>query len=494
MFQCMKKLEGKELYRRLQEAKNAKRLHSAAIQQNKDLKEIVKAQAKTIETQAMQIEMLQHLVEALQLQNEEFKRIIFGKKKKKKSEDSDDDSENNDGGSGGGHPRKDREKSSYQRAIPGVITKTTNYEIDCCGRCKTKLVNKRTVEKYIEDMVLPDEKENPLKIVEKKLIETGWCPKCRKQRSLEAIGGAKVQLGPNIRAMVAYLTVVQRQTYSQITNYFKDLIQINISDGEIAEILRQQAVRAGPEYSKIERRIAMQKGVHADETPWKTLKNAGGNYAWVKTGTETMDTIFLLGKSRGIGHARKIILAENSGQVGISDDYGAYDNVFEEHELCWSHPHRKLRDLKDSNVFAGESKSRCKETFEAFKKLYNDIKKLLDEKIPFEEKRKRKPEFMKRFASLAQPKKDDPKHLQRIKKTLLEKIQNYFVCMEIEGIPMDNNKAERGLRPLVIKRKISFGSKTAKGAENLGILFSVLMSLWWKRPANFFSDYADLLA
>jgi hypothetical protein len=80
----MKKLEGKELYRRLQEAKNAKRLHTAAIQQNNDLREIVKAQAKTIEAQSMQIEMLQHLVESLQLQNEEFKRIIFGKKKKKK--------------------------------------------------------------------------------------------------------------------------------------------------------------------------------------------------------------------------------------------------------------------------------------------------------------------------------------------------------------------------------------------------------------------------
>jgi hypothetical protein len=32
----------------------------------------------------------------------------------------------------------------------------------------------------------------------------------------------------------------------------------------------------------IEKRIAMQKGVHADETPWKTSKNAEGNYAWMK--------------------------------------------------------------------------------------------------------------------------------------------------------------------------------------------------------------------
>jgi len=490
----MKKLEGKELYRRLQEAKNAKRLHAAAVQQNVTLKKLVEEQEKMIALQAKQIDSLEELVESQKLLLEEFKRIIFGRKKKKKIQDQDDDGENSDGNSEGGKPGKEREKSSYQRPIPANVTKTGTHEIDCCGTCKTKLINKRPVEKYIEDMVLPDEKENPLKTVEKRLIETGWCPKCRKQRSPETIGGAKVQIGPNVRAMVAYLTVVQRQTYSQITNYFKDLIQINISDGEIAEILRQQAVRAGPEYARMEKRIAMQKGVHSDETPWKTLKNADGNYAWIKTGTETMDAIFSLGKSRGIGNARKIISAENPGQAGISDDYGAYDSVFKEHELCWSHPHRKLRDLADSDVFAGESKSRCKETFDEFKKLYADIRDLLNEKIPFEEKRKRKPEFMRRFIRLAQPKDSDPKHLQKIKKTLLEKINNYFVCVAIEGIPMDNNKAERGLRPLVIKRKISFGSKTGKGAENLGILFSVVMSLWWKRPANFFSAYADLLA
>ena len=101
---------------------------------------------------------------------------------------------------------------------------------------------------------------------------------------------------------------------------------------------------------------------------------------------------------------------------------------------------------------------------------------------------------MKRFVDLVQPKKFDPEKLKTIKKTLLEKKENYFVWLKKEGIPLDNNKAERALRSLVIRRKISFGSKTARGAENLGILFSVVMSLWWKRPANFFSAYANLLA
>jgi len=204
-----------------------------------------------------------------------------------------------------------------------------------------------------------------------------------------------------------------------------------------------------------------------------------------------MDTIFSLGKSRGVANARKVISDENPSQVGISDDYGAYENVFQKHQLCWAHPHRKLRDLADSKALNGNAA--YKESFEAFRKLYSDIQNLLNRGMPFEKKQQRKLGLMKRFNTIAQAKDGDPQALAGIKKTLLKKKQKYFVCLEVEGISMDNNKAERGLRPLVIKRKISFGSKTDKGAKNLGILFSVVMSLWWKRPPNFFSAYANLL-
>lgn len=490
----MKKLEGKELYRRLQEAKNAKRLHASAMQKIADLKRQLSYYEKLTASQSKQMEIMQEIIQQQGLQIEEFRRIIFGKKKKKKDDDD------FDGGSSGvaekpaKYEKKPRDKSSYQRPIPEDVTETNSYPIDQCQTCQTHLVDKKTVERFLEDIVLPDEKRNPWKKIEKKLIETGWCPKCHKTRSIESISGAVVQLGPNIRAMVVYLTVVQRQTYSQITNFFRDVAQIAVSDGEIARILAEQAVRAGPERGRIEQRISGQKGVHSDETTWKTLNGAEGDYAWAKTGTETFDTIYSLGKSRGKGNAGKVITTLNPDQAGISDDYAAYDNVFAWHELCWSHPLRKLRDLSESMVIFGKPKINCMETFLKFQKLYADAEKLSKESISFAEKKKQKPELMRRFVSLAQPKKFDPKKLQTIKKTLISKRENYFVWLEKEGIPLDNNKAERVLRTLVIKRKISFGSKTAKGAENLGILFSVVMSLWWKRPSNFFSAYADLLA
>ena len=107
----MKKLEGKELYRRLQEAKNAKKLHAAAVQRNAELQKKLDDAMNLIGMMAKRMESMEMVIESQAIQLEEYKRIIFGKKKKK-DKDRDDD-ENDDGGSGGGKPRKEREKSSY---------------------------------------------------------------------------------------------------------------------------------------------------------------------------------------------------------------------------------------------------------------------------------------------------------------------------------------------------------------------------------------------
>lgn len=56
-----------------------------------------------------------------------------------------------------------------------------------------------------------------------------------------------------------------------------------------------------------------------------------------------------------------------------------------------------------------------------------------------------------------------------------------------------NNKAERKLRPLVIKRKNCFGTKTEKGNKMLEINYSVLMSLWWNDRNNFFVKFNQLM-
>jgi transposase len=63
-------------------------------------------------------------------------------------------------------------------------------------------------------------------------------------------------------------------------------------------------------------------------------------------------------------------------------------------------------------------------------------------------------------------------------------------------IPADNNRAERELRPLVIARKISFGSQSEAGARTRETLMTVLHTLRKRVPAvaTAFQSALDQLA
>ncbi|MBU1719306.1 MAG: transposase, partial [Bacteroidetes bacterium] len=90
--------------------------------------------------------------------------------------------------------------------------------------------------------------------------------------------------------------------------------------------------------------------------------------------------------------------------------------------------------------------------------------------------------------------KNDPEKLKCILKSLAERKEKYFTFLRIKGIPLDNNKAERSLRRVVLKRKKSFGSRSQKGANVLSILYSVVFSIFWNNPpAEFLHNYQEAL-
>ena len=64
------------------------------------------------------------------------------------------------------------------------------------------------------------------------------------------------------------------------------------------------------------------------------------------------------------------------------------------------------------------------------------------------------------------------------------------------AIPADNNLAERQLRPLVVARKVSFGSQSDRGAATRETLMTVLHTLRKRTadPAAAFRSFLDRLA
>jgi len=477
------RISTKEVFRLRKLLAQSSRENTLLVQQNKLLKESDKRYNLIIKKKDKTIEKLTSQIEKLILQVEELRKIVFKPKKKKLEKTKSEHLSKQ---------KKKRPKDSYQRIVPkgSEITKEINHSIDICPDCNTKLTNKKTIVFYIEDIELPTDKENTLKTVEKHIVEKGYCSKCGKYHSAIRVPSTKVVIGKNARMYITYLAILLRSSYGQILKLFKDTYNFKLSEGEVSNILNSEAQSLRPEFERLKKGIRNQTGIHMDETSYKVHTGELGNHAWIMTGTDNEDVVFDIGKSRGRGVAKK--LQGNKKLIGISDDYNAYHKLFKAHQLCWAHPHRKLRDLASSDKLEDKTKEHCKSVYLEFKKLYNDLQEILDEDISVKKMKKLEAGLKKRLVKLSQADKKDPDKLERIKKGLLRNQDKYFVCLHYKGIPLDNNKAERGLRHLILKRKISFGARTQKGADRLSVLMSVLLSLWNRNPDVFFQEYVKL--
>ncbi len=408
-----------------------------------------------------------------------------------------------------------RTTESYKKALPKKedINFTFVYSISKCLDCNTPLINKKIYKKYIEDIESSFVSRQWNKIINEEIIESWYCTKCKKYCSIKNIPKSPIVFGENIRMFVNFQFTILRISYSMIQNFLKIMYNVDISEGEIRNILSKESEILRPEYERIRETITSQKWVHFDETWWLVQQEEDWNYAWCMTWTETEDVLFDIWISRWWWAVK--MLAQNIKEnetdrkekkqeekivefVWISDWYAWYTNKFENHQLCWAHPDRKIRDLSESKSLDEEKLERCKITSNDFSKLYKKIrdeikkeKKLIKNNKPSseDEVKSLKNKLMKKFNKIIAIHKNDPKKLVTYKTTLAKYSEKYFVCILIPWIPADNNKAERNLRHLVLKRKWCNGSINKKSASYMSINYSVLLSLYWKSPKQLFPVY-----
>lgn len=474
-------LSKKEIYDRMQELRNLRKLHESARARVVFLEEKSRLQEEENRLLREINVKLEETLMTFKLRIEELERMVFGKKKKKK-EDEDDESEEREETKGGS--KKNHQHRSRPIPKDEEVTKEEPHPIDTCTDCGTSLEKKTVVVFYVEDILLGTKEAT------KHTVEKGWCPSCKKWVSAFPLPFAKVIIGEKAKIYLCYLSILLRLSFEQIRTLFKTTYHFDLSDGEISHILEKESVRLRPEYEALKEKIRKQKGVHYDETSWKVQNEELGNHAWVMTGTETADAVFDCGKSRGKKVAEEL---KGKGEpIGISDDYGAYRNLFTLHQLCWAHPNRKFRDLAESETLEKRFLEPCQKTYEEFSDLYHDVSFVLDRPFNMDDRIKVLPELLLRFDEIAKENKIDPKKLATLKASLRKNRDCYFVCVVHEGIPADNNKAERSLRHLVLKRNSSFGSKTQRGAERTSILASVILSLFWNKPTDFFGELMKL--
>ena len=228
---------------------------------------------------------------------------------------------------------------------------------------------------------------------------------------------------------------------------------------------------------------------HADETGWR--EDGQNGYVWAFL-SETPRPVcyFVYQQTRSNRIPQGVLGLHFAGHL-VSDFYSAYNVIRGPHQRCWVHLLRDLHALKEEYAETAAVLAWVK----GVRKLYDEAKTWLAvHRTPTEAQRVTKYEdLLGRVCTLGEQYALVADHPCRVlAKRLLRHQDELFQFVRTPGVPADNNLAERALRPLVIMRKISGGSRSPEGSKTRLTLFS-LVSTWVARGLNPFFHCVDLL-
>lgn len=481
-----RRLSDETVAARMVELYNLRRLHArdraqiAALKadnkalraENAELRQLLTAAQAQIQTQAIQIAELQ--------------TMVFGKKQKRPPTGTVVPVLPTE-------PLPARSAASYRRPLPPAHSVTKEVVIplpETCACGGTFNADSVTLhDRFEEDIPLPElTPDYQPHLVTKYVVARGICNRCGKAYAGRDLGGQAVSLGPNVRLLVSHLVSLVGVSYGQVTQLLLSLYGLHVSDGEVSSLLQAQYRQWLPAYHRLGDHIRAAPVRHYDESPWAIQGEDNAGYVWVTSDDQSQDTLFYAATGRGAPHAKALHGTHPAG-VYITDDYSAYRTLPGQQQLCWAHLYRVVRDLHGNEHLPLAQADAVGWWYEQFAAVYQDLRLYLTE--PFDEvvRHTQADELWQRtqrLASQSPPLQGEPDKLRRLKAQLLRAGKDrLFVCL-LKDTPCDNNRAERDLRQLVLKRKRSFGSKTLKGARALMEVASICTTTWRRNPGGYF--------
>jgi len=191
------------------------------------------------------------------------------------------------------------------------------------------------------------------------------------------------------------------------------------------------------------------------------------------------------------GEVIKELIGEEFGGVLGSDFYAGYNSHQGLHQRCWVHLLRDIHDLKKDFPQDEPLLTWAKDVTAVYEEAVAWAAHAPDPTLSPRQQHQTRVERQhtceQRLWALCQPfvAQDVPQQ------TRLEACGAFFaelfVFVAIPGVPAHNNLAERSVRPLVIARKISGGSRSSKGsATRMGL--ASLFRTWMAQGLNPFSQ------
>jgi hypothetical protein len=326
-------------------------------------------------------------------------------------------------------------------------------------------------------------------------VYKGWCASCQKwhEAPFELPRGAVMgqgRLGVRISTVIAYLRTVMRLPIRQVQSYLQTLHGLQISTGEIVELGHRMRKQTAGALQALKDEIRASPASQADETSWR--EDGKNGYVW-SVNTPTI-RYYEYHQSRS-GKIVTSLVGDNYQGVLGSDFYAGYNAHLGLHQRCWVHFLRDIHDLKKRHPTNEELLAWSKAVKEIYDRAvaYAGPDPALPPAKQEAARRAQQHAFEQELWAVCAPyaHTSDPQH------TLCERVERFLpellVFVAIPGVPAHNNLAERSVRPLVIARKISGGTRSPQGSQTRMALFS-LFGTWLAQGLDPFSLCLSLLS
>ena len=249
--------------------------------------------------------------------------------------------------------------------------------------------------------------------------------------------------------------------------------QTGIGVGSIVDALHQLARRLETVPDRLLAQYRRAAVRHADETGWRT--DGGNGYSWLFATPEI--SLFRFRLTRSASVVREVFGTKRLPGVLVVDRYAAYNSARCKLQYCYAHLLRDLQDIEKEFPDHPEVQA-----------FVGALAPLLASAMALRGLKLSKREFCKQAAILAgkiqgairRPARHPA--VQSYQDIFRQKADRLYHWAKDPAVPAENNFAERELRPLVVARKVSFGSQSRQGAATREVLMSALHTLRKRTP------------
>jgi len=369
-----------------------------------------------------------------------------------------------------GHP-------GWCRKIPERVDKTIHVDPPLiCPHCQhedLEFVDDCHIQ-IQEDIVL-----QPQTVVTKYIHQQAYCPTCRREVFKTAESELRnCDIGPITKAVAVYLRHEVKLSHRDVEKVFTGLFGMPFVPASSVAFSHEVAESGLSLYEDLRTKVRASNVIHGDETHWRI--DGKGAQLWY-AGNTGFD-FFHADYSRSSKVALSIFGHKFGGNL-VADSYAAYNAIEPAgRQVCLAHIKRKADEIADRMEMLEKSKQDrasirfCRSVSKFVSYCCGIGRRRNHGELQYKKARALIPRLTKiRNEICLTPLKDaDAENLRKRITDPSRDGERLFVFLDVNTMEPTNNHAEQALRLPVIFRKISFGSRSLEGAQNLAVNLSLI--------------------